>query len=373
MSIDATVLSHIAGKFTTQTENLATEALVFILQRSVAARIAIREMAQRSGCDCSDDLTFETQVSNDDGSRPDVLGKLPDGNVRLVIEAKFWAGLTESQPVSYLQKSLPQTGGMLLFVAPEKRLYTLWLELTRRVVAAGYSLEQPGLPGLNKCCVRVGLHVLALVSWRLLLDTLISRVEQAGDLKSVADLKQLVGLCEQMDANAFLPLTSEEMTSTLGLRVMQFCDLANVLTEQLVFMGHGNVQGLRATGGYGCYSRYLRFKNYGAILQFSAWNWSKWSLSPLWLGVKGEDWKRSSKVRDALTRFSIEFREDDEHEYCFIPIHLTTGVEKEKVIADAFDQLIRVAEALPPPKSTLISEPSTSDLLQESNPTVKEV
>jgi hypothetical protein len=198
------------------------------------------------------------------------------------------------------------------------------------------------------------------------LETLIRQVDQAGDLKCVADLKQLVGLCDQMDTNAFLPLTSEEMTSTLGQRIVQFCDLAYDLTGQLVSMGHGNVKGLIASAGHGWYGRYLRLKGYGAVIQFSAWNWSKWSMSPLWLGVKGEDWKRSAKVRDALLRSSIEFREDDQHEYCFIPIRLTTGEERERVIADALDQIIRVVEALPPPVSTPISEPPATELMQTS-------
>jgi hypothetical protein len=354
MNTDATVLSHLAGKFTIQTENLATEALAFILRRPVA-RAAIRTLAEQFGCPCPDDLTFETQLSNEEGARPDIIGKSPDGSVRLLIEAKFWAGLTEAQPVSYLEKSLPSEGGILLFVAPEKRLSTLWAELTRRV-------GMQTAPSANHC-IRVGPNILALTSWKILLEKLIAQVDLAGDLKCVADLRQLAGLCDRMDAEAFLPLTSEEMTSMLGQRVVQFCELANELTNLLVFRGLGDVKGLRATGGHGWYGRYLRLKGYAAVLHFSAWNWSKWGKSPLWLGIKGEDWKRSAKIRDVLVRSSIDFGEDDEHEYCFIPIRLTTGVEREKVIADALDQLMLVVVALPPPVNALISDPPASEMM----------
>ena len=370
MDTDATVLSHLAGKFTIQPENLATEALAFILRRSVAARVAIRTMAAHFGCPCPDDLTFETQISNYDGARPDVIGKFPDGNVRLLIEAKFWAGLTEAQPVSYLEKSLPSEGGLLLFVAPEKRLHNLCSELSRRVVAAGYPREHPTTPGPNRWCIRVGSNILALTSWRVFLETIIGQVDQAGDLKCMGDLKQLAGLCDQMDADAFLPLTSEEMTSTLGQRIVQFCDLANVLTEQLVSIGHGNVSGLKATGGHGWYGRYLHLKGqgavrgYGAVIQFSAWNWSKWSESPLWLGIRGEDWRPSAKVRDALVRSSIDFQEGDS--YCFVPIRLPLGAEREEVIADGLAQILRVIDALPPPASMAMTATTPLKLMQVS-------
>ena len=149
----------------------------------------------------------------------------------------------------------------------------------------------------------------------------------------------------------------------LGQRVLQFGELANELTDLLVFRGLGDVKGLRATGGHGWYGRYLRLKGYAAVLQFSALHWSKWGKSPLWLGIKGEDWKRSAKVRDALVQSSIKFQEYDDREYCFIPILLTTGVEKEKVIADALAQLSHIVEALPPPISALISEPPASEMM----------
>ena len=360
-SANVTVLSHLAGRFTIQTENLASEALAFILKRSSAARRGLSALSNQCCFSIEEELSFETQLSNDDGSRPDIIGKTASGEVRLLLEAKFWAGLTESQPVGYLA-SFPSSGGnLLLFVAPERRLHTLWAELIRRVLASGTEV-QPSLKQVDSYVMRVNSNYLSLVSWSFLLATLIRFVDQSGDAKTVADLSQLVGLCDQMDANAFLPLTSEELTSTLGQRVLQFCDLANVLTERLVIEQHGNTQGLRTSGSNGSYSRYLWLKGYGTILQFSPHNWAKWSGSPLWLGVKGENWKRSPKVRDALLRATIEFHEDEEHEYCFVPIYLTTGAEQAKVIEDAYAQIMRVVVALPPAVSTKPSDSLNSQL-----------
>ena len=56
-----------------------------------------------------------------------------DGQERILLEAKFWAGLTENQPGTYLAR-LPDDGAtsVLLFVAPEARLESIWTELRRR-------------------------------------------------------------------------------------------------------------------------------------------------------------------------------------------------------------------------------------------------
>ena len=66
---------------------------------------------------------------------PDLVGNDDTDVTRLMLEAKFWAGLTDRQPVDYLRR-LPE-GGMLLFVAPGSRLPSLWPELLRRCHDAG--------------------------------------------------------------------------------------------------------------------------------------------------------------------------------------------------------------------------------------------
>jgi hypothetical protein len=81
----------------------------------------------------------------------------------LLIEAKFWAGLTENQPVTYLRSSLDSgQPGCLLFVMPAARLETVWPELVRRTRDAGL---QPIAFNESLRAVRCGPHILAAVSW----------------------------------------------------------------------------------------------------------------------------------------------------------------------------------------------------------------
>jgi hypothetical protein len=337
-----TVLSHLALHFASHPENIATEALAFILNRSVAARLALTALARRSfDCPCVEELKFNTQVANDDGGRPDLVGTAPDGTRRMFVEAKFWAGLTDAQPVAYLKK-LQAPGSILLFVAPGQRFDTLWAELFRRCETTDLQCTQPVTLGSEQCYVSAGSHILALTSWRVLLTTLHEAAGVAGDAACVADINQLSGLCEQMDNNAFLPLLSEELTGTIGRRIIQFGELVDSFTASLIDKGVASVEGKRAVGGNGWYSRGLLLHGHPANLFFHAPYWNKYGESPLWLSVWGPS--QSDKVRHALNRANIVYR--DQNGGCIIPIRLLVGVEREAVIEAALGQLECIARAL---------------------------
>jgi len=104
---------------------------------------------------------YRTQAVNEDGSRPDLVAETPDGRQVLAIEAKFWAGLTDARPNSYLDR-LP-AGRLLLFVGPERRKQLLWDEVLRRVKQ---SIDP--LPGEPWAC-RTGGRTVAIVGWSELL------------------------------------------------------------------------------------------------------------------------------------------------------------------------------------------------------------
>lgn len=276
-----------------------------MLGQSAAARQAMcRHITAISGRDLSLQR-FETQAANDDQSRPDLIGITPDGAKGVVVEVKFWAGLTEAQPVGYL--SAMQHPGVLLFVAPEARLRSLWGELLRRLSEAGHTDSQWSAEEISSRAV--GDHVLCATSWRILLNALHTEAEAAGDTKPAADIRQLLALCDHIDREAFLPLSSEEITATTGRRILQFGAIASELTDYLVQRGLADVKGLRATHWLGASGRYLYLQGHGAFLHFSASKWADWGQSPIWLTLKGpSSFKPDPSVPAALRRARIEFR-----------------------------------------------------------------
>jgi hypothetical protein len=106
------LLSHLATKFAAHEENWATEALGYILRRSPVARDTVRDLVGKLGVALPASLVYANQVSGDDDARPDLVARDDQGTQRLLIEAKFWAGLTEHQPVTYLERLSLGQGGL---------------------------------------------------------------------------------------------------------------------------------------------------------------------------------------------------------------------------------------------------------------------
>jgi hypothetical protein len=314
-----TLFGHLAVRFTAHPENLATESLDFILQRSATARRAFIAFLGHGRAKLPDSLTFRTQEGGEDNAIPDLVGLGSDGKQCVIVEAKFWAGLTDAQPVTYLSRLREQGGSLLLFVAPAKRFATLWPELVRRTVASGVTLsENPVVTGEFLSAVVDGNRLLALASWRSVLSALRSAVEAEREMSAASDLAQLAGLCERMDDDAFWPLRSEELACEIGRRTVQFCNLVDEVTDRAVAQGWASTEKLRAAASSGWYGRYMTIHGYCSRLAVDANLWGRWRATPIWLGVSGKSWEGWTfwpEMRERLARLELERNRPAEPSY----------------------------------------------------------
>src|SRR4051812_49503904 len=110
---------------------------------------------------------------------------------------------------------------------------------------------------------------LALTSWRSVLEGLHAGLQQAGETAAAADVLQLRGLADRMDADAFLPLASEELTAATGRRVVQFCRLVDDAVSRLKSQGVADTTEARASADRnGSYWRPFRIGPFGCELVF---------------------------------------------------------------------------------------------------------
>ena len=158
MTTRQTLLAQLSAKVPgmrfSQTEDIAVEALAHILSNSRPARKAVEDLLESHGAEIGPIEGVRTQVAGDTGDRPDLAGTDEHGVECLLIEAKFWAGLTEDQPVEYLSRILSNPPSALLVVAPAARFESLWVELRRRIQEdktlkfqegrGGWGVGQPG-------------------------------------------------------------------------------------------------------------------------------------------------------------------------------------------------------------------------------------
>jgi hypothetical protein len=186
---------------TRRVEDTATDALAFILNNSEASRKAFNALLREGGFVLEPLVRFETQVTYENGSRPDMNGYDNSGAKRLLVESKFWASLLQGQASGYFDQLDEEGPGLLLFIAPESRLVTLWAEIERQMADASRDIELVETrEGIRKAKVADSDKGLILVSWDLLLGRLMDAA--TGDPQSASDIQQLRGLAQRQDDEA---------------------------------------------------------------------------------------------------------------------------------------------------------------------------
>ena len=349
---ESTLLAHLVPRLTSSVEDAATDALAFILNKSPACRDALSLLLREGeGSYRLDALaSFDTQVTYKDGSRPDMVGYDQGGGKRLLVESKFWATLLEGQASGYFDQLEDAGPGVLLFIAPTTRLEILWGEITRQMESGpdGFKLQAVETPkqihrarvmGPDKQDKR-----LLLVSWPLLLDRMAAAVPP--DSLVASDIRQLRGLAQREDDEAFQPIKTAEFSPSVPRRLQW---LNRLIDDVVDSRGRPerwiSVSGLRATPQRDGYGRYFRFRNdQGEVIPgdlFLCVNYRLWATSgdtPLWLWISGDVPISPTQPRDNVSSL-IELGGSGPYD---VPIYLTPGAEYGRVL----DNVVRQVKAI---------------------------
>jgi hypothetical protein len=354
------LFGHLASRFATHPENLATEAVAFIVDRSPAMREALRRLAGRTGVELPPLMTFRSQAGDDQGNIPDLIGLDATGGERLVIENKFWAGLTENQPAGYLDRLPIEGGAVLLFVVPSKRLPIVWSELERSATNRGRDLPHPEqLPGDGDFLfARVPPSIaVAATTWNAVLDRLDDVAGRSGDASAPGDIAQLRSLCDVMDNEAFLPVRVEELTNLeVPRRLIGLADLVDDLSKQAVALGIADLKGLRETHGWYSAGRYLRIGPAGAWLGVDHEKWSRYGITPLWIRFGNTPFGRATFVLRALKAWAPP-RLFQQKGRALIPLTVLPDVMRETVLENLLGQLTRLHAALHSAAAVTVASP----------------
>ena len=349
MAEDTTLLAHLLPRLTGRLEDAATDSLAFILNKSAACRGALDRLLQDVDFNPEPIARVETQVTYEDGSRPDMVGYGRSGAKRLLVESKFWASLLEGQASGYFRQLEEVGPGVLLFIAPESRLDTLWAEIRRQMENGAGSVQLELVQTAErarKAKVYGSDKRLMLVSWRRLLGSLAA----ADDGRVASDIEQLRGLARYQDEEAFQPIHPEEIGLVLPRRIRGLNRLIDdVIDARGVKEGWMTTTGLRATPQREGYGRYFRFVDdaSGRTIPgdlFLCVNFRRWAISaetPLWLWI-GHD----VSVNVGTLRDSMPLMVENAGSVTDVPIFLKTGVEYETVLDDVVRQVRAVFDTI---------------------------
>ena len=350
MSHESALLAYLVPRLTSRVEDTATDALAFILNKSPACRdvlgLLLREGEGSYHLDAL--ASFDTQVTYKDGSRPDMAGYDHEGGKRLLVESKFWASLLEGQASGYFDQLDDAGPGVLLFIAPATRLEILWGEIIRQMeggsdkvkleaVATSDQMRRARFLGTDKQDKR-----LMLVSWALLLDRLAAAVPP--DSLVASDIRQLRGLAQREDSEAFHPIVTAELSLAVPRRLRWLNRLVDdVVDGRGCPEGWMSVKGSRATPRRDGYGRYFRFMT-GLDEEIPGWmflcvHFRLWATSgdtPLWLRIDSDVPISLGQLQGKVP--SMMENEGGKGTYD-VPIYLTPGVEYERVRDDVVRQV----------------------------------
>ena len=367
----ATVFSHIIQKrFSQVNEDVATDALAFVLESSEAARNGMAKLLHGLQSELPP-LRFKTQQA--EGSiRPDMLGVA--GSEPLVfIENKFWADLTDNQPVSYLERLAAYAKpSVLLVIAPAPRERTLWRELSRRLFEASIAVSAIDPPAgvANAVTTQLG-PVLALTSWTSVLSIL--EHETIEDPGARADLVQLRALCDAADVDNFTPLTRAEISDqrTPAL-ILQLSSIVQAVTDFAITEKTVNINGLRPQASWDRVGRYIRLSG-ESIEGAGAWFgahfdlWKTYGSTPFWLVFSNTGFGRGQEVRQLIEPWATQqgILTATINNCYAVALDLPAEEEKDGVVralAGDLEAISSLLKALPPQQgqAAVQEEPETS-------------
>lgn len=345
-----TVFSHIVQKrFFQVNEDVATDALAFVLHSSESARNGMMKLF-RGIAPSMPALRFRTQQT--EGSiRPDMWG-YDEGEPRVFVENKFWAGLTDNQPVSYLRQLSEYTQPtVLLVVVPDTREQTLWRELSRRLENAGISaINRDTAAGIVQTITTEIGPILALTSWTRLLSVL--ELEVADDPSARSDLLQLRALCEAADSDAFVPISSAEVSDQrTPAFILQLNTIVQASVDLAVTEGVLNINRLMPQASWERIGRYARFSGENSVgmwigIHFSLWK--KHGGTPLWLLFSQSEFGRALEVRPLLEPWAAKegvlttFQNGE----LAVAVNIAFGEDKNQVVRSVADRLKGIADVL---------------------------
>ncbi len=289
------LLAHLYPHIRGSQEDIATYSLQYLLVQSEELNRAFTKViANALHIEVDDMLQYVCQATGDgeEKERPDMAGLDANGNETILCEMKFYATLTANQPNTYLNRLIEKGGKGLLFVCPVARQTSLWAKLNE--LCEGRNIEV-----VDDHCVKVDGISLAIVTW----SEIIGRLKEVasslnGDFS--ADIKQLEGYCDQLDSEAFIPFSANDLSAEIANKAERYYQVVDEVTDLLCADKKYTTskKGLKATAYRKGYVRYLYLDDFAVSFNYDREMWKNPACSetPFWISFRNKDWDMTDEL-----------------------------------------------------------------------------
>ena len=344
------LLGQFYNKISGSQEDIASEGLVYILKQSLESRMVINQIVKTNTNLNFSDLSFQTQNVGKELERPDISGKDDTGREVLLIEAKFWASLTNNQPNAYLKRLKENT--VLIFLVPSLRQRTVFEEVKGRVFEENQDLEID-LENLKILIKSTNQHIL-FISWNEILSSIKSKIEKTNNINLLSDINQIIGLCEIVDKNSFHPLVDEDLSPKIPKNINSYYEIVDKVVDELKIRNNEiSTKGLVKTPQRYGYHRYFMSDSFGMNFALKLDLWEKNADTPFWLGIssiEGKQWTITDRLTKSINSVSIKYNltfvEDSNYDGYFLSIRPTLYETEDVVIRKLAEKIHNIIEDL---------------------------
>ena len=331
-SLLAHLYSHIRGP----QEDVATLSLQYIISQSEELRkVFNRLLGSRLHQNLSGIVKYSCQATGENKERPDISGKDMTGNEIILCEAKFYAGLTENQPLAYLERLREENGKGLIFICPKARVTNLWSKVC-------LLCKESELQIVDEYCVMVDGIAMAIITW----DEILSELERVA-ITSVpemrSDINQLAGYCKEMDMEAFIPFTSEELGAITAKKQQRYSQVIIETTNRI--HADAKLKTTKATrNSYNSGFEYkMRVNQYHVYLVYDEilWMTDTSKETPFWLLIMDAEKKQTEEIRSVLKRLPEQMIEDEAYWNHYIALEPLSNATLDEVVEDLKEQIYK--------------------------------
>ena len=330
------LLAHMYSRIRGSQEDVATIALQYLVSQSNDLNHAFTHLLEnRLRIEIGEGLRYTCQAVGDDKERPDMAGTDRNGNEVVLCEMKFYAGLTQNQPLTYLARLKTHDGAGLVFICPKSRLTSLWAKLIELCTDQSVATVD------NHCVSVNGVHM-AIVTWAEVIETLYS-VATATSSAYLSDIQQLKGFCEQMDSDAFIPFVPEDLTADKAISMERYFAVVDEVYDLLWADQNISTSAMGKAASYRTgYERKMRIDDIPVFFSFDRGMWkTNTSLeSPFWVAIGDHEMQASANFRQFL--FSVEDirKEDGVWSLVYFPLEAPIDSTLDEVCAELKRQIL---------------------------------
>ena len=186
-----------------------------------------------------------------------------------------------------------------------------------------------------------------------LLGRMAAKVSAAADSHTETDIRQLQGLAEQQDKEAFLPLRQEELGPQLPRRVIDLTRIVDDAVHRVRKTEWVSVKGARMAAtatSYGIWLTFPRaekvFGKFSSYFGVSYGHWARYRDTPLWLRFSNPPADLRRRLEQLRDRNRLELIGTGRK--LRIPIELPVGRERGEVLDAVVARLLEIARLITP-------------------------